>query len=170
MKEQGSKQGDLLMIKKDIFFLLVVFLLGINCQSIAQKKYNPFHRVEVPDSISLKLENAYKLITDCDSVNAGRNVWNIVDRKDLVFKDGLYSFQGQGPHFPRCIFIYKDNKIFIFKSVGAFDPVGVLKEYIECIEYLKLSEKEQIKYLKYIASYLENESGLTYGREIIKME
>ncbi|BEG99611.1 hypothetical protein [Bacteroides sedimenti] len=42
MKEQGSKQGDLPMVKKGIFSLLVVFLLGINCQSIAQEKPTNF--------------------------------------------------------------------------------------------------------------------------------
>ncbi len=129
-------------------------------------KHNPFRMVDVPDSISFKLESAYNIITGCDSVNAGKNVWNLINRKDFVFKNGLYSFKGQGPHFPRCIFIFKDGRTFIFKSVGAFDFEGVLQEYLKCVKFLNLSRKESLKYLKHIVDYLEEESGLTYGREI----
>ncbi len=128
-------------------------------------KQNPFQLVDVPDSVYLKLESAYQLITGFDSVNAGRNVRNLINRKDFIFKNDLYSFKGQGPHFPRCIFIFKNPKIYIFKSIGAFDFVGVLHEYLECIKLLELSETERVLYLKTIASYLENESGLTYGAE-----
>jgi len=128
-------------------------------------KQNLLQLVDVPDSIYLKLESAYKSITGFDSVNAGRNVRNLINRKDFVFKNNLYSFKGQGPHFPRCIFIFKYPNIYIFKSIGAFDFVGVLQEYLECIKLLELSKTERVLYLKSIVSYLENESGLTYGTE-----
>ena len=90
---------------------------------------------------------------------------NLTRGKDFIFKNGLYSFKGQGPHFPRCIFIFKSPKIYIFRSIGAFDFAGVLQEYLECIKLLGLTETERTLYLKSIATYLENESGLTYGTE-----
>ena len=151
---------------KYIFSIILLFVL-VSSGAAVSKKHNPFQMVNVPDSISIRLENAYKSITGCDSVNAGKNVWNLINRKDFIFKNGLYSFKGQGPHFPRCIFIFKNGKIFIFKSVGAFDFEGVLQEYMECIKLLSLSRTESLKYLKYIVHYLEEESGLTYGSEII---
>lgn len=151
---------------KNSIYLICIFLflicVGLNAKN--QKK-NPFQMVDVPDSICLKLESAYKSITGFDNVNAGKNVWNLTNRQDFVFKNGLYSFKGQGPHYPRCIFIFKDFKIFIFKSIGAFDFTGVLKEYLECIKLLELTEIERVLYLKSIGNYLESESGLTYGTE-----
>jgi len=149
---------------------LVIIIPFLVCASLNAKtpKYNPFQMVDVPDSINIKLESAYKSITGFDSVNAGRNVWSLTNRKDFIFKNGLYSFKGQGPHYPRCIFIFKNSKIYIFKSIGAFDFVGVLQEYLECIKLLELTEADKVIYLKYVADYLRDESGLTYGNEIIK--
>ena len=152
-------------MKNRIYLILILqFLVCINLSSKIPKN-NPFLLVDVSDSIYLKLESAYKSITGFDSVNAGSNVRNLINRKDFIFKNDLYSFKGQGPHFPRCIFIFKNPNIYIFRSIGAFDFVGVLQEYLECIKLLGLSETERVLYLKSIASYLENESGLTYGTE-----
>jgi len=131
-------------------------------------KQNLLQLVDVPDSIYLKLESAYKSITGFDSVNAGRNVRNLINRNDFVFKNDLYSFKGQGPHFPRCIFIFKKPNLFIFRSIGAFDFEGVLQDYLKCIKLLELTETERVNYLKSIANYLGYESGLTYGTETKK--
>jgi len=119
--------------------------------------------VDVPDSIYKKIEKVY--VNERESVNAGIFIWNLSNRKDYIFKNGIYSYRLMGPHFPRRIFIFKSPKIYIFKSIGAFDFVGVLHEYLECLKLLELSETERVLYLKTIASYLENESGLTYGAE-----
>ena len=148
------------------FILLILFMICFSLNANSHKQ-NPFQMVDVPDSIYLILEKEYESITGFDSVNAGRNVWNLINFKDFVFKNGLYSFKGQGPHFSRCIFIFKSPKIYIFRSIGAFDFVGILQEYLECIKLLGLTETERTVYLKSIATYLENESGLTYGTEKI---
>lgn len=152
---------------KNNIYLICVFQF-LTCISLNAKtpKYNLFQMVDVPDSVCLKLESAYKSTTGFDSVNAGENVWNLTNRKDFVFKNGLYSFKGQGSHYPRCIFIFKNPKIYIFKSIGAFDFLGILREYLECIKTLELTKTERLLYLKLIANYLERESGLTYGTEI----
>lgn len=152
-------------MKKNIYLVFGFSFLVFASLFAKTPKQNPFQLVDVPDSIYLKLESAYKSITGFDNVNAGRNVRNLTDRKNIVFKNDLYSFKGQGPHFPRCIFIFKNPNIYIFRSIGAFDFTGILTEYLECIKFLELTETERVLYLKSIASYLESESGLTYGAE-----
>ena len=151
-------------MKKGIIVIGFVLLCCFNIY--AQKtKSNPFKMVVMPDSISAKLEEAYTKNTGCRNVNAGRNVWNLVNRKDFIFKNGIYSFKGQGPHFPRLIFIYYNGRLFIFTNSNIN---RVLEEYLKCISVLELSEADSIKYLKAISNYLHEELGLTYGADIIK--
>jgi len=146
--------------------LFIFFLAVINFSANAQAKVNPFQRVDVPDSIYLKLEEAYN--KNAKNVNAGRNVFNLSKRKDFIFKDGIYSFQGQGAHFPRRIFVFNSGKLFVFESEGAFNPKGVLAEFVQSIDSLKLDDKQIVRYSKVISDYLQNEEGLTYGAEIKK--
>lgn len=49
------------------------------------------------------------------------------------------------------------NKTFVFKSKGRVDSIGVLKEYIDSIEFLHISEFDRIKYLKAIGIYLQED-------------
>lgn len=142
-----------------IFYLIVV-IFSVN----AQNKPSPFQRVVVPDSIYIKLEEAYN--KNANNVNAGRNVLNLSDKKDLIFKDGIYSFQGQGPHFPKKIFIFDKNRIFIFDNEGAYNPKGVLSEFLKCIDELKLNKNKIVRYSKIISDYLHNEENLNYGSEV----
>jgi hypothetical protein len=142
-----------------IFYLTVV-IFSVN----AQNKSSPFQRVVVPDSIYIKLEEAYN--KNANNVNAGRNVLNLSDKKDLIFKDGIYSFQGQGPHFPKKIFIFDKNRIFIFDNEGAYNPKGVLSEFLKCIDELKLNKNKIVRYSKIISDYLHNEENLNYGSEV----
>lgn len=150
-------------IMKCLLLIAFSFFFWGSC-AFAQKKTNPFQRVAIPDSIYLSLETAYS--TNTKNVNAGRNVFNLSNRKDFAFKDGIFSFQGQGPHFPRRIFIFNKGTLFIFENEGAFNPKGVLKEYVESITQLELTDKQTVKYSKIISVYLEQESGNTYGQEI----
>ena len=103
---------------------------------------------------------------NANNVNAGRNVLNLSDKKDLIFKDGIYSFQGQGPHFPKKIFIFDKNRIFIFDNEGAYNPKGVLSEFLKCIDELKLNKNKIVRYSKIISDYLHNEENLNYGSEV----
>lgn len=156
---------------KKITLSTSVFLLLFCFATIAQKKQNisnPFERVKVPDNIFLQLEAKYKEIAGHDSVNAGRNVWNLLEPKNFAFKEGIYSYKGQGPHFPRLIFIYKNEQIFAINAIGAFEPSEVISDYLKCVNELKLSDTEIRKYLKAISQYLTQEQGQTYGREYKK--
>jgi hypothetical protein len=146
-------------------FILLICSNNINGQ---QKKVNknPFQMVEVPDTISQKLEEAYTEASDFQyAANAGKNVWNLINRKDFTFKNGIYSFKGQGPHFPRRIFIFSNGKLFIFKNIGAFEPAKIVEEYLKCIKELDLSDDEVRIYLVAISKYIKDEEGQTYGNE-----
>ncbi len=142
------------------FIILILLFSNI---AYAQK-INTFQCVNVPDSIYLKLEQAYN--KNSVNTNAGRNVFNLENRKDFTFKDGIYSFKGQGSHFPRRIFIFNKNRLFIFENEGAFNPKGVLREFIESFDQLGLTNKQIIKYSKIISNYLDEESGNNYGSKI----
>lgn len=141
-----------------------ILFFSINISYSQVKKLNPFQRVVLPDSIYLKVDEAYK--KNAKNVNAGKNVFNLSDRDDFVFKDGLYSFQGQGPHFPRRVFIFNKGLLFIFENEGAFDPKGIIQEFAGSMYQLKLTDKQVIKYIKLLVEYLEQETGNKYGKEV----
>lgn len=144
--------------------VLSILLSSLCLNTYAQTaKHNPFQMVSVPDSIYYKLEDAYKQATGFDSVNAGRNVCNLLNGRDFKFKNSIYSYKGQGPHFPRLIFIFHDGQLYTFKSSGAHDPKGIIEEYVKCIEQLRLSDTDIRNYLMAISRYLEQEKGQTYG-------
>ena len=151
-------------MKKNIYLVFAVLMLC--CIEVYGQKsgINPFRVVEVPDSLRLKL---LQIAYSEDSLTVGTPyIFNLINRKDYDFKNGIYSFQGRGPHFPRRIFIHYNGKTFIFKGIGAFELIGILEEYVDCIKLLKLSAADGIKYLKVISNYLDEELGKTYGAEI----
>lgn len=120
--------------------------------------------VNIPDTISVKLKVAYELT----AINSGaeNNVFNLSNYNNYNFGDGIYSFKGMGPHYPRRVFIYENKKLYIFNAIGAFDPIGFLNEYIMAIEYLNLDRNKVVSYLSIISLYLKDESQEFYGREI----
>jgi hypothetical protein len=152
-------------MKKHTFLIVAVYLFFSGNVLSQHPKTNYFQRVKVPDTIYKQLEKSYKASTGFDSVNAGKNVWNLINSKDFVFRNGLYSIRGQGPHFPRRLFIYNEGQLYVF-STNYIDEV--LQEYILCFKSLRLSEADRIKYLKRISIYLQEEMGETYGAEIKK--
>jgi hypothetical protein len=146
------------------FYLVFFSSMFCNVALMAQNpKINSFQRVKIPDSIYLQLEKAYKANTGYSNVNAGKNVWNLTNSQDLIFKNGLYSCKGQGPHFPRRLFFYNNGILFFFKNNNINT---VISEYSECIKLFDLSETDQIKYLKFLCVYLEQEINESYGAEI----
>jgi hypothetical protein len=151
---------------KEILLTIITILFFGNCIFSQTEKTQPIQRVSVPDSVALKLEVAYN--KNAKNVNAGKNVFNLLHRKDFVFKNGIYSFQGQGPHFPRRIFIFNKGKLFIFENEGAFNPKGIIAEFSNAIELLNLTNKQIIAYLRATSDYLEQELNANYGGEIKK--
>ena len=149
-------------MRKKLFLLLLIcctYLL-----SAKNKRELPFYQVLVPKSIATQLDEGYGK----EFVNASANVYNLLDKKEKKMVNGIYAFKGQGPHFPRKIFIYRDKKIFFFQSVGAFNPNGIIKEYSTFLSENKLANAETIMYLRAIYEYLKDENGIQYGAEIKK--
>ncbi len=80
-------------------FIMLILAMAVWNASAQNGKGNPFPRVAVPDSIAVQLREAYKSTTEL-RCNAEANVYNLIDRFNYDFKDGIYSFRGMGPHFP----------------------------------------------------------------------
>ncbi len=147
-------------------FIMLILAMAVWNASAQNGKGNPFPRVAVPDSIAVKLKKAYETSSKLRS-NAEANVYNLIDRFDYDFKDGIYSFKGMGPHFPRRIFIFDKGQLFIFDSAGFNEPQEVIREFSQAIDSLNLSPDQIVQYSKTISKYLEQESGETYGREMV---
>ena len=145
-------------------FIMLILAMAVWNASAQNGKGNPFPRVAVPDSIAVKLKKAYETSSKLRS-NAEANVYNLIDRFNYDFKDGIYSFRGMGPHFPRRIFIFDKGQLFIFDSAGFNEPQEVIREFSQAIDSLNLSPDQIVQYSKTISKYLEQESGETYGRE-----
>ena len=116
----------------------------------------------LPDSIAEQIENYYNY----KNTNASKNVVNLISPNNYNFVDGIYAFKGMGPHFPRQIFVYKREKIFIFNSRGDYNPEGVIMEFCSCIKKLNLTHKEIVDYLNVICLYLQEEEVTDYGDTI----
>lgn len=118
--------------------------------------------VSVPDSIKMILDEAY----GNGLANASAHVYNILESDCYDWKDGIYRYFGQGPHFPTKIFIVYGDKIFVFNNLGFCNPLSVINEFVECSKRLSLPDNDIIKFLKGICDYLENEKDKTYGTYI----
>ena len=147
-------------------FIMLILAMAVWNASAQNGEENLFPRVTVPDSIAVKLKKAYETSSKLRS-NAEANVYNLIDRFDYDFKDGIYSFKGMGPHFPRRIFIFDKGQLFIFDSAGFNEPQEVIREFSQAIDSLNLSPDQIVQYSKTISKYLEQESGETYGREMV---
>ena len=145
---------------------MLILAMAVWNASAQNGEENPFPRVTVPDSIAVKLKKAYETSSKLRS-NAEANVYNLIDRFDYDFKDGIYSFKGMGPHFPRRIYIFYKGQLFIFDSAGFNEPQEVIREFSQAIDSLNLSPDQIVQYSKTISKYLEQESGETYGREMV---
>ena len=119
-------------------FIMLILAMAVWNASAQNGKGNSFPRVAVHDSIAVKLKKAYEKSSKLRS-NAEANVYNLIDRFNYDFKDGIYSFKGMGPHFPRRIFIFDKGQLFIFDSAGFNEPQEVIREFSQAIDSLNLS-------------------------------
>lgn len=135
-----------------LFFLIFILVFG-NFYNIygEEKPVFPFSFVDIPDSISSLLINAYGN-ADC---NAEHNVRNMTIRNDIEFQPGVYVFNGMGPHFKHMLFIFK-KQIYIFKQAIEYATVyDMLIELSECRDSLKLNENEVSLYKSVIISAIK---------------
>lgn len=153
------------MMKHKIFYLTIL-MISNGLVLTGQKNINPSQRIKIPDSLKLSLLTITYGNTEKLTRNTGLYIFNLQNYKNYDFKNGLYSFKGMGPHFPRRIFIKYNDKYYIFNKIGAFDDLGLLKEFIDSTKILSVSGRDRLIYLRALAKYLEEEFGLTYGTEI----
>lgn len=152
------KKIEIMIIKK----ILVFFICSIVPYISKGQCLDSLKSVCLPDSIAEQIENSYK----DKYTNASKNVVNLISPNNYNFVDGIYAFKGMGPHFPRQIFVYKREKIFIFNSRGDYNPEGVIMEFCSCIKKLNLTHKEIVDYLNVICLYLQEEEVTDYGDTI----
>ena len=150
----------LYIIKRFIIFIICLFFVS----NLNGQKLTEFHGVELPDSVANYLETLYP------DMNVSARVFNIISPNNKKWTDGIFSFMGQGPHFPRHLLISKRNNYYVFESEGFYNPEGVLKDFCACIDKLQLNNEEIILYLKEVYRYLEDEYGMDYGITIKKEE
>lgn len=152
------KKIEIMIIKK----ILVFFICSIVPYISKGQCLDSLKSVCLPDSIAEQIENSY----EDKYTNASKNVVNLISPNNYNFVDGIYAFKGMGPHFPRQIFVYKREKIFIFNSRGDYNPEGVIMEFCSCIKKLNLTHKEIVDYLNVICLYLQEEEVTDYGDTI----
>ena len=152
------KKIEIMIIKK----ILVFFICSIVPYISKGQCLDSLKSVCLPDSIAEQIENYYNY----KNTNASKNVVNLISPNNYNFVDGIYAFKGMGPHFPRQIFVYKREKIFIFNSRGDYNPEGVIMEFCSCIKKLNLTHKEIVDYLNVICLYLQEEEVTDYGDTI----
>ena len=152
------------MVLKSIMTLLVVLsLASIACGQQLTKpnsvgkptaKANPFQQVAVPDSVLRRINQAIKRQEKLEADNFPLYVFNLLDRKNFSFQDGLYSYKLSSPHANRRIFIVYKGATTILEGVFVND---VVHEYLNFADQNKLPPIITIRYLKAISKFLEDE-------------
>ena len=126
-------------MRKKLFFLLLLICIADSLPAKDRRKAS-FCQVLIPKEIATQLDESYGK----EFANASANVYNLLNSKEKYLVNGIYAFKGQGPHFPRKIFIYRNKEIFFFQNIGAFNPDGVIKEFSIFLSKNKLTNNEII--------------------------
>ena len=148
--------------RHDFLILLLMLTYTINSviPSCAQNKKsnNILYLAEIPDSIATMLDIWYNQQSDREqSVGAGWNVHKLgVMLDDTQFTNGVYNFNGPGPHFPWFMFIYYNKRIYIFKHRIDKDVLlsNILSDFIEAQVELGIEGAESVSFLKIILDWL----------------
>lgn len=82
-----------------------------------------FCQVLIPKDIATQLDESYGK----EFANTSANVYNLLNSKEKYLVNGIYAFKGQGPHFPRKIFIYRNKEIFFFRILAHLIQPELLK-------------------------------------------
>jgi hypothetical protein len=137
------------MMKHNI--LIIIFFTVVGC-AFGQKRI-PYQTVNLPDSVLLSVREFLSQKENIP-ITGAILTFNLIDKKNYKYKDGIYSFRLLGPHFHRNIFIVNDKHIYIFKGYYTDE---LIPEFYQYIKQNKLSSKIKIDYLKAISLFLEQE-------------
>lgn len=132
------------------FFILIVLVFCVNSNICAKK--NRLYMVSVSDSISAILDSSYFELTKCKGVNAGVNIHNLIDYKETTLVNGLYSFGGMGPHFPKILFVYYNSVLYLLSAKAISE---VMQQLVDVYSILQMKEKDYILYVRYALDFIE---------------
>lgn len=131
------------------FFILIVLVFCVNSNICAKKR---LYMVSVSDSISAILDSSYFELTKCKGVNAGVNIHNLIDYKETTLVNGLYSFGGMGPHFPKILFVYYNSVLYLLSAKAISE---VMQQLVDVYSILQMKEKDYILYVRYALDFIE---------------
>ena len=155
---------------KSIKYLLSITIIHILLYNCGGHYHSvTFSSVNLPDSIAIMLENEYG---HGGNTGASNHVISLVDRNNYLFGNSIYSYKGQGPHYPRKLFVYQEPVLFIFSEYvdRASDKQQFLMELDSCARMLNLGEERIRVYYKIIQDYFHEEEGINYGMEIKELK
>lgn len=132
--------------------ILIILFLNISCYSFGQNN-TKFQTVNIPDSV---LDSLVQFLSKKEnvSIDGAILIYNLIDKKNYNYIDGIYSFKLLGPHFHSYIFIVNQKCIRIFKGYYIND---LLPEFHLYLNQSNLSVKTKIQYLKAVSLFLEAE-------------
>lgn len=116
-------------------------------------KNKAFEMVKTPDSVKVIL-SSFLANKEKVKVDGAILTFNLIDKKDYLYKDGIYSFRLLGPHYNRQIFIANKGVVHIFNGYYISE---LLPEFNEYIKKTELPTKLKIAYLKAISVFLDEE-------------
>lgn len=125
------------MIKSITIKITVITLFIIRFQSPINAQRYLFQWMNVPDSISEKLDSVYG-----HDVRAGHNAHRLGIYDDSEFENGIYTYKGMGPHFPIKYFLYYNDKLYYFQTPPNRDSLSFLKEWNTYIRKLDISKED----------------------------
>ena len=112
-------------MRKKLFFLLLLICIADSLPAKDRRKAS-FCQVLIPKDIATQLDESYGK----EFANASANVYNLLNSKEKYLVNGIYAFKGQGPHFPRKIFIYRNKEIFFFQAL--IDTIKKSCHFLDC--------------------------------------
>lgn len=143
------------MNKYYLILFLTILSVGIRGQIV------PYRRVEVkiPENVKVPKnvkDELVKYLYEYDGVLGDNRlaVYNIENKKDTKYKDGVYEFYHLGSNGPPSLFVNYKGRIKIF---GTLFIDKFLAEYLEYIKSEKLPVELKLKYLRIIIPYIEKE-------------
>lgn len=137
---------------KTILILSTIFFYSCSFAQTVKSK-STFEMIKVPDSIKAVLSN---FLTGKEKVPVvgAILIYNLINKRDYLYKDGIFSFRLMGAHFNRQIFIVNKGKIHILDGYYIDE---LLPEFNEYIRKTDLPTKIKISYLKVISVFLDEE-------------
>ncbi|OON67136.1 hypothetical protein [Hymenobacter sp. CRA2] len=115
---------------------------------------NPFQQVDVPDDVLTKINQAIKRQEKLPQNAFPIYVFNLEQRDDYKFHDGIYSYKLSSPHAKRRFFIVYNGVTTLFEETYIDN---VLREYLLFLEKSKIPTQLSIRYLKVISKFLEDQ-------------